>query len=291
MTTGPSPAEAPGDGLVEALRRERPLITVELRPPRADLEGAGAMDAWIDLERAIRRFTARGHHVFLTDDAVGQAEEENLAHLDGNLDDAVQRERLVPFLTAKHSLEYCLLYAERAASRGFRALTVLGGDTSVGRPRCVPHAYQLRERIREHVPQLLLGGWANPFRDPVEQAGYLAAPRATNDFFLTQVVSHHDAGRVEALWRALQERDVTAPGLVGVFHYRSANPKTLSRLSAFLPVPAEEITREFESGAAAEEITARSVRAALDAGAPGVYLSNLGLRGAGRTLARILELV
>lgn len=249
------------------------------------------MDAWIDLERAIRRLTRAGHHVFLTDDAVGQAEEENLAHLDGNLDDAVHRGYLVPFLTAKHSLEYCLLYAERAAARGFEALTVLGGDTSVGRPRCLPHAYLLRERIREHVPDLLLGGWANPFRDPHEQAGFLAAPRATNDFFLTQVVSHHDAHRVEALWRALRERGVEAPGLVGVFHYRSANPKTLSRLSAFLPVPAEKITRDFESGASAEELTARSIRAVLDAGAPGVYVSNLELRGARRTLDRILELV
>jgi 5,10-methylenetetrahydrofolate reductase len=275
---------------VEALRHERPLITAELRPPRADLEGEGAMDAWIDLERAIRGFTSAGHHVFLTDDAVGQAEEENLAHLEGNLGDSVRRERLIPFLTAKHSLEYCLLYAQRAASRGFGALTVLGGDTSVGRPRCVPHAYQLRERIRRHVPELLLGGWANPFRDPGEQAGYLAAPRATNDFFLTQVVSHHDAHRVEALWRALRERDVSTPGLAGVFHYRSANPKTLSRLAAFLPVPADRITREFAAGATAEEITARSVRAVLNAGAPGVYISNLRLRSARRTLARILEL-
>lgn len=277
--------------LPEALRGDAPVVTVELRPPRADLEGEGAMDAWIDLERAIRRFTRAGHRVFLTDDAVGQAEEENLAHLDGNLDDTVHRERLVPFLTAKHSLEYCLLYAERAAARGFEALTVLGGDTSVGRPRCLPHAYLLRERIRKHVPELLLGGWANPFRDPHEQAGFLGAPRATNDFFLTQVVSHHDAHRVEALWAALRERQVEAPGLVGIFHYRSANPKTLARLSAFLPVPAAEITGEFEAGASAEELTARSIRAALDAGAPGVYVSNLSLRTARQTLERILDLV
>lgn len=286
MTRLPAPSTLP-----DALRDGAPLITVEVRPPRADLEGEGAMDAWIDLERAIRRFTDAGHHVLLTDDAVGRPEEENLAHLDGNLDDTVRRDRLVPFLTAKHSLDYCLLYAERAAARGFRTLTVLGGDTTVGRPRCLPHAYLLRERIRERVPGLCLGGWANPFRDPEEQAGYLVAPRATNDFFLTQVVSHHDAHRVEALWRAVRARDPDLPGLAGIFHYRSANPTTLGRLSAFLPVPAEAITREFASGASAEEITARSVRAALEAGAPGVYVSNLGLRGARRTLERILALV
>lgn len=277
--------------LPAALRSGTPVVTVELRPPRADLAPERAMDAWIDLEHALRRFSEAGHRVFLTDDAVGEAEEENLAHLDGNLDDGVERGHLIPFLTTKHSLDHCLLYAERAAARGFRALTVLGGDTSVGRPRCLPHAYLLRERIREHVPDLLLGGWANPFRDPHEQAGFLGAPRATNDFFLTQVVSHHDAGRLEALWRALRERDVEVPGLAGVFHYRSANPATLARLSAFLPVPAEELTREFASGVRAEEITARSIRAALDSGAPGVYVSNLGLRGAASTLQRILARV
>ena len=31
-----------------------------------------------------------------------------------------------------------------------------------GPPRCVEHAWQLREAIREHVPELSLGGWANP---------------------------------------------------------------------------------------------------------------------------------
>jgi len=282
--------------LVDDLQRSKtgdapPLITVELRPPRAHLVGGRAIDAWIDLNRAIRRFTLDGRHLFLTDDAVGQAEEENLAHLAGNLDDDVPRGRVVPFLTSKHSLEYCLLYAERAQAQGFSALTVLGGDTSVGRPRCFPHAYLLRERIREHVPALQLGGWANPFRPAEEQAGFLADPRATADFFLTQVVSHHDAGRIETLFAELKRREVQTPGLVGIFHYRSANPSTLEQLSRFLPVPAEQLTREFDAGASPEEITARSIRAMLDAGARGVYLSNLALGSAPRTLRRIISLL
>lgn len=266
-----------------------PLITIELRPPPTHLEGEGAIDAWIDLNRAIHRFTLAGHPVFLTDDAVGQAEEENLSHLAGNLDDAVPHERIVPFLTSKHPLDYCLLHAERTHSLGFGALTVLGGDRSVGPPRCVEHAWQLRALIRGRVPALRLGGWANPFRDATQQVGFLADPRETADFFLTQVVSHHDAARTEAFWAELRRRDITLPGLAGIFHYRSANPRTLERLSHFLPVPAEGITRDFEADLSAEEQTARSIRSAFDAGAPGVYISNLGLRGAGRTLRRILE--
>ena len=52
--------------------------------------------------------------VFLTDSAVGAQEEDNLRHLVTNLGNDVPRDRIAPFLTAKHSLEYCLSYAERA---------------------------------------------------------------------------------------------------------------------------------------------------------------------------------
>ena len=36
--------------------------------------------------------------------------------------------------------------------------------------------------------------------------------------------------------------------MFGVFYYRSANPRTLAALRGFLPVPAEELTREFADG-------------------------------------------
>lgn len=279
------------DGLIRALRGGggAPIISVELRPPRADLDAADGIDAWIDLNHAIRRFTGDGRFVFLTDDAVGVSEEETLGHLDANLDPGIDRSRLVPFLTCKHSLAYCQLYAERAHTMGLAALTVVGGDPRGGAPRCLPHAWQLREKLRERVPALGLGGWANPFRAVDEQAGFLLDPRLEADFVLTQVVSHHDAGHLTQLISRIRAEGFTAPILAGVFHYRSANPRTLSRLADFLPVPAEGLTAEFDRGLPAEEVTARSVRAALESGADGVYVSNLRLRDAPRVLGRILE--
>lgn len=247
------------------------------------------MENWIDMQHSVRRLAAQDTVIFLTDNAVGEAEEENLRHLTTNLADAIEPTRVVPFLTAKHSLQYCLMYAARAASHGFSALTVLGGDRSVGPPRCVDHAYQLRQRIRERVPSLTLGGWANPHRDPEEQVGYLLDEGFEAEFYLTQIVSHHDIGKVERFLDVARRRAVPYPGIFGVFFYRSANPKTLERLSEFLPVPAEEITREFEAGASAEEICARTIRALRDVGADKIYVSNLGVRGAPERYRRIVQ--
>lgn len=280
---------APESTLLARLRRPEPLVTVELRPPAAGLSAADSMDAWIDMHHAVRRLSAEGRFVFVTDNAIGSAEEENLAHLVANLGEEAEPRRVVPFLTLKHTLEYCMVYAERAAAAGFEALAVLGGDHLVGPPRCLPHAHLLRARIRERVPALALGGWANPHRHPAEQAGFLADPGAHADFFLTQVMSHHSADRVEAFVRELRRRDVPAPGVFGVFFYRSARPATLQRLSAFFPVPAEALTREFGGGAGAEEVCARTIRALADAGATRVYVSNLGLRRPEARLRRILE--
>ena len=184
--------------LLSALRSGNPVVGAELRPPRAELAAHEGMDAWIDTYHAVRRLTRQGTYVFLTDSAVGAQEEDNLRHLVTNLGRDVPRDRIVPFLTSKHSLDYCLMYAARAASAGVEALTVLGGDVSVGPPRCVPHAHQLRALIRERVPGLALGGWANPHRDAAEQVRFLAADDFHAEFFLTQVVSHHSLDRVEA---------------------------------------------------------------------------------------------
>ena len=126
---------------------------------------AKGMDAWIDTYHAVRRLTREGTFVFLTDSAVGAEEEDNLRHLVTNLGTDVPRERIVPFLTSKHSLEYCLSYAERAHQSGFPALVVLGGDKSVGPPRSVEHAWQLRALLRSRDHTLALGGWANPHGD------------------------------------------------------------------------------------------------------------------------------
>jgi hypothetical protein len=275
--------------ILDALTSGGPVIAAELRPPRARLEAAAGIDAWIDTYHAVRRLTRAGRFVFLTDSAVGTPEEDNLRHLVINLGDDAPRSRVVPFLTSKHSLDYCLAYADRARQHGFPALVVLGGDRTLGPPRCLEHAWQLRERIRAHEPDLLLGGWANPHADAARQVDYLLDPRNSAEFFLTQIVSHHHLRAVERFLGEAARRGLRLPGLFGVFYYRSANPRTLAALSAFLPAPVEGLTAEFAAGDSADVICARSVRALLDAGARHVYISNLPLARAQAALDLILE--
>ncbi len=276
--------------LVERLREPGPLVAVELRPPRSDLQPEDGMGAWIDLHHSLGRLTKDELFVFLTDNAVGAAEEENLAHVGANVGDDVDLRRIIPILTTKHTLDYCTMYASRAQSEGFDALTVLGGDKSVGAERCVPHGRDLREILRARFPDLVLGGWANPHRDAQEQVEFLAADDAYADFALTQVVSHHSLPDVERFLERVHAVGATVPIVFGVFFYRSANARTLETLGGFFPVPAEEVTRDFET-ASAEEICARTIRALRNVGADKVYVSNLGNRGAGRRLRRILEQV
>jgi hypothetical protein len=264
------------------------VFGAELRPPRAELAASEGMDAWIDTYHAVRRLTRQGTYVFLTDSAVGAEEEDNLRHLVTNLGRDVPRERIVPFMTVKHPLDYCLSYAERAQQSGFPALVVLGGDRTVGAPRAVEHAWQLREMLRARQYRIALGGWANPHADPERQADYLTSPTFHAEFFLTQVVSHHHQRQVAAFSEAMCRRCVALPGVFGVFFYRSANPKTLEALRAFLPVPVEELTREFGAGATPEEICSRTIRALLDAGARHFYISNLPIGRAQSVLAAIL---
>jgi 5,10-methylenetetrahydrofolate reductase len=279
------------DSLVRLLKSESSIISVELRPPRAELDAAAGRDAWIDTYHAVRSLVRQGTCVFLTDSAVGAREEHNLRHLVNNLGHDVTRDRVVPFLTSKHSLNFCLEYAERAWQEGFPSLVVLGGDQSVGPPRCVEHAWQLRAAIRAHVPALTLGGWANPHADAETQVGFLADPRFTGEFFLTQVISHHEANRVERFVRALDRRGVTLPGVFGVFYYRSANPKTLEVLRRFLPVPAGALAKEFGEGASADQVCARTIVALRRAGVRHLYVSNLPVGRARQTLAAIASLV
>jgi hypothetical protein len=245
------------------------------------------MDAWIDLRHSIGNLARSGTPVFLTDNAVGAAEEESLMHLSSNLGRELGSGHIVPILTCKHPLDYCLMFARRAASLGFPALTVLGGDTSVGPPRCVPHAHILRRMIRDEVSGLALGGWANPHRNPTEQVDFIARGDFEAEFFLTQVVSHHSLAAVSGFLEELRRRAPDVPGAFGVFYYRSANPRTLERLGEFFPVPAREITAEFDAGASAMEICARSIRALRAAGAENVYVSNLGTRNVHRTLREL----
>jgi 5,10-methylenetetrahydrofolate reductase len=277
------------DTLADHLRSGRSVIAAELRPPRAELQTSASMDAWIDTYHAVRGLTRRGTFVFLTDSAVGSKEEDNLRHLVNNLGSDVPRSSVVPFLTCKHTLEYCLAYADRAHQHGFEALVILGGDKSVGPKRCVEHAWQLRENIRARVPDLSLGGWANPHADARAQVDHLLDDRVHAEFYLTQIVSHHSRAKVERFLDEASHRGLTLPGLFGVFYYRSANPKTLAVLKGFLPVPAEELTNEFAQGATADEICARSIHALAESGVRHFYISNLPVDRAATTLQRILD--
>lgn len=272
-----------------ALRSGSPVLAAELRPPRAELEATEGMDAWIDTYHAVKRLTRQGTYVCLTDSAVGAAEEDNLRHLITNFGHDVPRASIVPFMTTKHSLEYCLSYAERARQSGFPALVVLGGDKAVGTPRCVEHAWQLRQILRQREESLALGGWANPHSDAEKQVEFLLEETFTAEFYLTQVVSHHDLPAVNAFMETSLRRGLTLPGVFGVFYYRSANPKTLQALKGFLPVPAEALTREFGEGATAEDICARTLRGLMDAGARHFYVSNLPVTRAQSVLASILD--
>jgi 5,10-methylenetetrahydrofolate reductase len=276
--------------LLDSLRAGPAVIAAELRPPRAELEASASMDAWIDTYHSVRSLTRGGTFVFITDSAVGSREEDNLRHLVINLGTDVPRPCVVPFLTCKHPLEYCLAYADRAHHHGFDSLVVLGGDASLGPPRCVEHAWQLREEIRRRVPDLALGGWANPHADPAAQVRHLLDEHANAEFFLTQIVSHHSRAAVEAFLEESAGRGLNIPGLFGVFYYRSANPNTLKILSGFLPVPAGQLAKEFAEGATPDEVCARSIRALSQAGVRHFYISNLPVGRAAATIQRVLAM-
>ena len=277
--------------LVEALRGGAPVIAAELRPPRAELQASASMDAWIDTYHAVRGLTRDGTFVFLTDGAVGSKEEDNLRHLIINLGTDVRRSHVVPFLTCKHTAEYCLAYADRAHHHGFESLVVLGGDRHIGPERCVEHAWQLREMIRARDGKLALGGWANPHADAASQVGHLLDDHVTAQFYLTQIVSHHSRATVERFLAEGARRGLSMPGVFGIFYYRSANPRTLEALKAFLPVPVDELRAEFAGGATPEVVGARSIRELTAAGARHFYVSNLPIDRAVATLKRILSLV
>jgi hypothetical protein len=275
---------------LSSLRRESSsALAVELRPPRAELEAAEGMDAWIDTYHAIKSLTRHDVRVMVTDNAVGAQEENNLRHLVTNLGDAVARHKIVPFLTTKHSLEFCLAYADQTVHNGFPALVVLGGDKHIGRPRCLEHAWQLRREIRHRHPALELGGWANPIADPLRQVDFLMQPDLHADFYLTQIVSHHQADRVRAFIEAGRSSGLALPGVFGVFYYRSANAKTLEMLSQFLPVPVDELKQEFAAGTTAVDICARTIRSLIDLGARHFYVSNLPTKKTAATLNSILD--
>src|SRR4030095_15631592 len=245
--------------LAKALDGEDAVVAVELRPPRAELGSAEGMDAWIDTYHEILRLGRHRGTAFLTDSAVGTPEEHNLRHLITTLGRELPPDLVTPFLTSKHSLEFCLSYAEQAWQQGFSSLVVLGGDTSVGHPRCVEHAWDLRALIREREPRLSLGGWANPHASPRTQVDFLLDARFCAEFYLTQFVSHLNLEPVKRFLDEVDRRRVPLPGMFSVFFYRSASPKTLATLNRFMPVPIEGLVKEFGAGLSAVDVCARTL--------------------------------
>ena len=276
-------------GFIDALNGPTSVFAVELRPPRAELSASAGMDAWIDTYHAVRRLVRHGHHVCLTDSAVGAQEEDNLRHLVLNLGDDVPRDHIVPFLTSKHTLQYCLTYADRAQLHGFPAIVVLGGDKDVGTPRCVTHAWELRAAIRHRQPSLVLGGWANPHRQPARQVEFLQDDAFSGEYYLTQVVTHHQVSHVEQFLAEADRRGVALPGVFGVFYYRSARRQTLDMLAGFMPVPVDALIGEFGAGATPETVCARTIRTLRAAGVKHFYISNLPLTNTDAVLHRILN--
>ena len=255
-------------------------------PPRTDVSIEESVEAWIDSNRLMRKITGLGRYIFMTDGAIGRREEPNLRHVTINLGSESDRSHIVPILTTKHSLDYCLEFAERSYELGFTALVVLGGDKSDDTPRCVEHAYDLRRLIRQKVPGLTLGGWASP-HGGVRQVEYILDPAYSSDFYLAQITSHYQPAVIDEFLNEVARRGVAIPGVFGVFFYRSANAKTLGMLSRFIPIPVEGLTADFESGMEPEEICARSVHALLQRGVKNVYISNLPMATATQKFGRI----
>jgi 5,10-methylenetetrahydrofolate reductase len=273
--------------LLEALRAEnRFLINVEMCPPRMDLPMEQSVGAWIDSNHLMRKITALKRYVFMTDGAIGRREEPNLRHVTINLGADADRSRIVPILTTKHSLEYCLQFAERSYGLGFTSLVVLGGDKSDPVPRCVEHAYELRRLIRGKVPGLTLGGWTSPHGGR-RQVEYILDSNYSADFFLAQITSHYQTAALDEFLDAKSRLSLKLPSIFGVFYYRSANKKTCSLLNQFFPVPFEDLKQDFESGTSPEEICARSIHALLQRGVRHVYISNLPMATATKTLGEI----
>lgn len=273
--------------LLQALRdSKRFLINVEMCPPRTDLPLEQSVEAWIDSNRLMRKTASLGRFVFMTDGAIGRREEPNLRHVTINLGPEADRSRIIPILTTKHSLEYCLEFAKRSYSLGFTSLVVLGGDNSDGIPRCVEHAYELRRLIRQAEPGITLGGWASPHGGR-RQVEFILDPEYSADFYMAQIVSHYQLRGTDEFLNEEARLGVKIPGIFGAFYYRSASSKTLDLLSQFFPVPAAELKRDFASQIPPEDICAQSILALLQRGVRNIYVSNLPMATATAKLARI----
>jgi len=279
-------------GLVQALSTDAHVFCRRAPARRVrELLGHEAWTAWIDTYHAVKRLTHEGTYVFLTDSAVGTPEEDNIGTWwPTSAGRAAQRVGAVPDVEAPARL-LPVVRRPRVASKQIPALVVLGGDRTIGPPRCVEHAWQLRSAIRSRQPEAAAGRLGrNPHADagpPGGAAGRARVHRRVS--FLTQIVSHHHAAGVERFVKELERREVrraracsecSSTGAPSRRQWRCSRSSCRSRVEA--------LTREFAGGATLSMSGARTVRTLLDAGARHFYISNLPLERTSETLAQIL---
>ena len=130
------------------------------------------------------------------------------------------------------------------------------------------------------MPDLALGGWANPHADAGAQVGHLLDDRVTCGVL-------PDADRVASQPRRRSERflgEADAPGPVAAGNVRrlllpvGESEERWRRSSEFLPVPVEELTREFADRRDRRgDLRAIDPRAHRAAGVRHFYISNLPL--------------
>ena len=251
------------------------------------------MDAWIDTYHAVRRLT-RQRHVRVSDRQrrrlAGRGQPPAPRHESRR--PMSSRERIVPFLTSKHTLELLPARTRNVrGSTGFRRSSCSAATRRVGPPRCVEHAWELREAIRERQPDLRLGGWANPHADAGAQVDFLLDEHAHRGVL-------PDADRVAPRSRRRSRRFV---GEASDAACRAARAVRRLLLPQREPADARGTPRV---PAGAGRRAARGVRAparrrtksaraqcarCCDLGVRRFYISNLPLDTPQRTLGQILE--
>ena len=276
--------------LGETVESRRAVISAELRPPRAELATAASMDAWIDTYHAVKSLTRDDTFVFLTDSAVGLERGRQPAPSGQQPRErrAALERRAIPDDEASAGV----LPGVRRSRISARIRVAGGaGRRQERRPAALRGACVAAARAHPRAPaDLALGGWANPHADAAAQVRPPDVDRVTAEFYLTQIVSHHSRPQVERFLEEAERQGVALPGLFGVFYYRSANRANAADVEGFLPVPVDELTREFGGGASAEEVCARSIRELRAAGVRHFYISNLPLGRAAATLDRVMAL-
>ena len=188
------------------------------------------------------------------------------------------RVTIVPFLTSKHSIEYCLMHASRAASHGFEALTVLGGDHTAGPPRCVPHARELRALIRQRVPRPRPRRLGQPSSAGNEQVDYLL----DDDSKPSSISPRSCLTTASVRWSGFSRRPAGGvcriQGSSGCFFTGAPLPATLAQAGRLLPGAGRRTDPRIRSRHDARgDLRQLGPRCLSEVGADKVYLSNLGV--------------